>query len=443
VAGLVLMAGGVGHAMVTDLDTGIERIDPFEGLEDRPESSNGVNFLLVGTDGRDRISQEEKKKYRLGGTPCHCTDTIMLAHLSGDKKRVSMVSIPRDSHVEVPEHIDPNNGQRHPARGEKINAAHAHGGPRLTVRTVEKATGVHIDHYLEVDFTSFMKTVDVLGGVEICVARPMRDSHTGLNLPPGRSLLNGGEALQYVRSRYVDGAADLGRMKRQQRFMAAVMDQVASGGVLMNPVQFGRAAATLLGSVRADKGFGTDELIALGRAMRGFTPASSEFTSVPISDPGHVVPGLGSTVEWHARKAAKLFAALRADQPLAAHRAKRKRAVLVEVPPRQIRVQVDNGTTTPGLGARVDRALRATGFSTTGAPRNAARSDVRHTVIAHDPGWDRSARSLADALPGAELRPVAKQGPRMRVTVGGDFSRVQRVRADDDGAITGDEVVCH
>lgn len=185
------------------------------------------------------------------------------------------------------------------------------------MRTVENMTRVKIDHYLEVDFTSFMKTVDAVGGVTICTAKTMRDSYTGLELLPGTHRLTGGQALQYVRSRHVDGAADLGRMQRQQRFIAALIKQATSSGVLLNPVKFKQVSSTLLGSVRADRDFGSEQMLALGQAMRGFTPSSSEFASVPVGDTAYEVKGIGSTVKWDEAKAAKLFESLREDRPLA------------------------------------------------------------------------------------------------------------------------------
>ncbi|MFF3767933.1 LCP family protein [Streptomyces sp. NPDC001922] len=443
-AALLLAGAGAGHAMVTGLDTAIGRVDPFAGLNDRPRGTEGLNFLVVGTDGRERLDPATRRKYHLGGAPCRCTDTIMVVHLSADRDRASIVSIPRDSYVQLPEHTDPATGEQFPAHPGKINAAYAQGGPRLTVRTVEQMTGIHIDHYLEVDFTSFMRTVDALGGVKICAVRPMRDSYTGLDLPVGTRRLNGGEALQYVRSRHVDGAADLGRMRRQQHFMAALVQRVTSGGVLMNPVLLNKVAGTLVGSVRADRGLGADELMDLGRAMRGFSPASSEFVSVPVADAGYRVPGLGSTVRWDTAKATKIFRTLRADRPLAVRHRRGGRGKPVDVAPQRIRVQVENGTDRAGLGTRADTALRKAGFVTSGAPVTAA-APVRRTVIGYDPGWDRSARALATALPGAELRPVYGQGPVMRVTVGPDFRSVQRVRvagALDDAALTGDHIMC-
>ncbi|MFR0352982.1 LCP family protein [Streptomyces sediminimaris] len=446
---VVLASAGIGHAVVSSLDAGIARVDPFKDMKNRPRAGHGMNVLLVGTDGRDRISDEERRRYHLGGAPCHCTDTMMIVHISEDRERASVVSLPRDSYATTPAYVDERTGKRVPGHPIKLNAAYAEGGPNLTVRTVEDMTHVKIDHYLEVDFTSFMRTVDVLGGVRICTATPLKDSYTGLDLPAGTHRLTGGQALQYVRARHVDGASDLGRMKRQQRFLAALVDRATSSGILLNPMKFRDVTRAVLGSVRADKGFGTDELLDLGRAMRNFSPSSSEFTTVPIGQMKYVVKGLGETLKWDTAKADRLFASLRDDKPLAAHHAHpaRPAPVAVEVAPRQIRVQVENGTATEGLGRRVDAALAATGFRTTGAPTNADDRTQKRTVVAYDPGWDRSAASLAAALPGSELKPVKGLGPTLKVIVGADFKQVRQVRARDgylgqSGVVTGDQVAC-
>ncbi|MCX4908204.1 LCP family protein [Streptomyces sp. NBC_00878] len=442
----VLAAAGIGHAVLTGLDSDIDRIDPFKDMKNRPAPGHGMNVLLVGTDGRDRITPEEKEKYRLGGAPCHCTDTIMIVHLSEDRRRASVVSLPRDSYAVMPAHTDRITGTRHQPHPVKLNAAYAEGGPQLALQTVESMTHVKIDHYLEVDFTGFMKTVDVLGGVRICTVRPLKDTYTGLDLPTGVHDLNGGQALQYVRSRHIDGAADLARMQRQQRFLAALIARVTSSGVLLNPIKFRDVTQAALGSVRADKGFGTNELIDLGRAMRTFSPSSSEFTTVPIGKMGYAVKGIGSTLKWDERKADRLFRALRDDKPLAPRRV-RVKALHVDVPPQQIRVQVENGTATAGLGRRVDSGLSATGFRTTRAPVNAPDRSVRRTIVQYDPRWDRSVKSLATALPGSELRAVKGRGPLMKVIAGTDFKEVRRVRAEvpaqgEFKTVTGDEVVC-
>ncbi|WP_086562003.1 LCP family protein [Streptomyces africanus] len=443
---VVLASAGIGHAVMTSLDADIARVDPFKDMKNRPQSGHGMNVLLVGTDGREKISRQERRKYRLGGAPCHCTDTIMIVHISGDRERASVVSLPRDSYAVTPAHVDRTTGKRHGGHPIKLNAAYAEGGPQLTVRTVESMTKVKIDHYLEVDFTSFMRTVDVVGGVQVCTAAPLRDSYTGLDLPAGRHTLAGGQALQYVRARHLDGASDLGRMKRQQRFMAALVERITSSGILLNPMKFRDVTRAVLGSVRADKGFGTHEMLDLGRAMRNFSPSSSEFTTVPIGQMEFAAKGVGSTLKWDAVKAERLFHALREDQPLSVHKA-RGAARIVSVAPQQIRVQVENGTRTPGLGRRVDAALASTGFRTTRAPVDAAAHDVKRTIVAYDPRWDRSAKSLATALPGSELRPVNGLGATLKVIAGTDFDRVRKVRAEDPGqgevgVVRGDEVAC-
>ncbi|WP_367125230.1 LCP family protein [Streptomyces phytohabitans] len=462
---VVLATSGVGNALVSGLDDGVRRVDPFSGMTDRPNAAGGLNFLVVGVDQRDQLSKATRQKYRLGGGSCDCTDTLMLVHLSEDRQRMSVVSIPRDSYVKLPDHRDDGTGKRHTAFPTKINSAYAHGGPHLTVRAVEAMTKVHIDHYLEVDFGSFMKTVDTLGGVDVCTVRPLKDTYAGLDLPAGTSRLNGAQALSYVRARHLDGASDFGRMQRQQRFLASVIDKATSSGVLMNPVKFNEVAKSLLKSVRADRGFGTAEMVALGEAMREFTPASSEFVSVPVANGDYRVPALGSTVKWDTARAERLFDALRDDRPLAEHKKKEKkdrggkdaatRAVPVDIPPGSIRVQVENGTAHAGLGHKADTALREVGFSTTGIPRNAREKDLERTVITYDPRWNRSVRTLAAALPGAELEQEKGRGPSMKVTVGTDFRAARAVRVaeplptagtDKSGkgfqAVTGDEVTC-
>ncbi|MFF7730755.1 LCP family protein [Streptomyces sp. NPDC008001] len=467
----VLVASGLGHAVVTGIDHRIGRVDPFRGLSNRPATtSKGMNILLVGTDARDRIDADQRRRYHLGGAACHCTDTVMLLHLSAARDRVSVISLPRDTYAEIPAHVD-DAGRPRPAHPQKLNAAYAEGGPGLTVRTVEQLTGVHVDHYLEVDFTTFMRTVDVVGGVQVCSSRPLKDPYSGLDLPSGTSTLNGGQALQYVRSRHLDGASDLGRMQRQQRFLASLLHTATDGGALLNPVKFQQVAATLLGSVRADRGFDGETLIGLGRAMKNLSPASAEFVSVPVGSANYPVPRVGSTVKWDDAAAARLFESVREDRPLTTRPQRQAHDAKPPVPgpalppspspspappetaPGQIRIQVYNGSGRRGLARETDRALRAMGFATTGLPADAPGPAVRRTVIEYDPHWDHAVRTLASALPDAELRPVAGQGPLMKVTVGTDFGSVtpagpgspvkpQVPQAQRPGAVSGDKVLC-
>ncbi|WP_314174538.1 LCP family protein [Streptomyces winkii] len=446
---LVLGASGVGHLMVSGLDSDVSRVDPFQGLTDRPRDTGGVNFLVVGTDRRDKLSHEARQKYRLGGSACDCTDTLMLVHLSAGHDRASVVSLPRDSYTRLPAHTD-SEGRRHPPQPAKLNSAYARGGAHLTVSAVEGMTGIHIDHYLEVDFTSFMRTVDVLGGVPVCTEKSLSDRYSGLELPAGTTNLDGGRALQYVRARHLGDGSDLGRMQRQQHFLAAVIQKATDSGVLMNPSKLREVASTVLDSVRADDGLGSAQMLELGRALRRFDSGSSEFVSVPVEDADYRAPKLGSTVKWDKRKADRLFAALRDDKPLTPQKPRDTEraggsggkksagdaapAVVVGIPPAGIQVQVDNGTRREGLARGVEKKLRGTGFATTGEAGAAERDDVSRTTIAYDPRWDRSARTLAKALPGARLEAEPDRGPVMRVTVGAKHHNVRKVRVGSPSA---------
>jgi hypothetical protein len=303
----------------------------------------------------------------------------------------------------------------------------------------------------------------------VCTARPLRDDKSGLDLPAGTTVLDGGRALEYVRSRYLDATADLGRMQRQQRFVAEFIHRATGSGVLLNPVRLSQTIGSALASVRADKGLTPTDLINLAGAVRNFSPASAEFTSVPIKPYAFRVPGLGQTVRWEKDRAARLFEALREDRPLAASKQQPAPAgsaapnpggenaparpasppkVPVPVAPPAVHVEVLGGPT----AQRVADGLRGTGFTVLPLRPPATTQPGARTVISYDPGWDRSAHSLAAALPGAELRPAWGLGPVLRVTPGTAFTGVTPVRGDTPapkvnpatgvGAVTGDQVVC-
>ncbi|WP_369259483.1 LCP family protein [Streptomyces sp. R35] len=181
-----------------------------------------------------------------------------MAYLSELRDRISVVSLPRHSLAEIPAYRDVFSGHEFPAHPAKLNSAYAEGGAPLTVRTVEDMTHMKIDRYLQVDFRRFMDAVDAFGGVEVCTGRPLKDSATKLDLAPGKHRLGGGEALQYVRSRHVDGSTDLGRMQRQQRFLVSVLHRLKQ--LNTDPVAMARVAHALLDSTWPEPGFGVGKL---------------------------------------------------------------------------------------------------------------------------------------------------------------------------------------
>ncbi|MFC9331504.1 LCP family protein [Kitasatospora sp. NPDC057015] len=427
----VLATSCGGWAVLNGLGSALERVDAFSGDQARPADDGATTFLVVGTDDREGIPEATLKNVlHAGGPSCHCTDTMMIVQLAKDGGRASVISIPRDSYVDIPAHQDLATRRAVPAGKGKINAAYGMGGAPLTVQTVELNTGLRIDHYLQLDFVSFVSTVDALGGVRVCTAKPLKDEYSGLDLPAGTTTLDGAGALKYVRARYVDGSADLGRMHRQHRFVAELLHQATSSGTLLNPVRLARLTEGVLGSVKADKDLGAGDLITLASRLKDLSAQNADFATVPIGVLDHPVAGWGSTVLWDRAGAKALFDAVRAGRPLVAPPtaapapapAAAAPSPAPAVPPEQVHVQVLNGAGVAGLGARLDGDLRRAGFATTGAPANApAGEPATRTTVRYDPRWDESARTLIAALPGAEAVAVPGLGATLQVVAGSDY----------------------
>ncbi|WP_016907894.1 LCP family protein [Streptomyces xiaopingdaonensis] len=424
-------------------------------------SSEPVTFLLAGLDKRAGLTKQQKDELHVGGKACDCTDVMMLVQVSADRDRVSVVSIPRDSYVQFAPHAEPErvrketgaakdgggrDAQNAPSGGltehyGKINAAHLHGGPELTVRTVERATGLRIDHYLETDFTGFAKTVDRLGGSRVCTDKPLKDANSGLDLAEGSHRLDGKQALRYVRARHIPpSSGDLGRVRRQQRLVAEMLGDLTSGRVAGNPVALVDAARSLAGTVRTDGSLSLGRLVSLGRALRALPDDAAEFATVPIAEFDYRAPHWGSSLLWDRPRAAAMFAALREDRPLRDEpRIQPPPGVApVALPPSEVPVRVE------GSGDRADRletGLRDDGFAV--AERRAGEpASTQRPVVLYAPHYERDAHVLATALPGAELRPRKDHGRTLTVLPGSGPVTVAKVvhdRSSVEGAPVGAE----
>ncbi len=276
-----------------------------------------LNFLVIGTDGRGGITAHERQAYRLGGQACECSDTNMLVHVSEDRTWVSVVSVPRDILTELPEHTDRRTGEYHPPHPAKINQGFAEGGGDLAVRVFEQHTGVPLDGYLDVDFPRFMKAVDTAGGVSVCTRRDLKDPSTALDLRPGTHRLNGGEALQFVRSRKVDGQADFGRIQRQQQFLVTLLKELKSG-TSWKSVKKLTAVAEALGpnGDASEKRIGTGELLALAASLKELKPGAIHFATMPVRGFNPLRDDVGSTLQTDEQRAAIVFDTFRNDVPL-------------------------------------------------------------------------------------------------------------------------------
>lgn len=296
----------------------IKRVDVFKNRTERPKvvARTAVTYLIVGSDTREGLTKAEIKALKVGSTRVAAgkrSDTMLLVHISKSRDHATIISIPRDTFVRVPEWTD-SKGKIHPASYSKINATFGRGDAPLLVQTLESMTNLRIDHYVEVSFLGFKEMVDALGGVEICTRRKINDPKSHLVLPAGTHRLDGITALKYVRTRYFDGMGDLGRMQRQQQFIAAMIREASSAGVLLNPVKLLKFINAALGSVTTDPGLKQDDLITLAEQLRGISTKKVRTLTVPLSNENYWAKGVTASVLWDEELAPILWEKLRNDE---------------------------------------------------------------------------------------------------------------------------------
>ena len=297
VGALSVVAGGMW------IDTALQRIPALPDYPERPASGRGTTWLLVGSDSRQGLTPDQQAQLATGGDiGAGRTDTILLVHIPGlgSATPATMVSIPRDSYVPIPGYGE-----------DKINAAFSLGGAPLLAQTVELATGLHLDHYGELGFDGFAALVDAVGGVTMCPVEPINDPLAGIDLPAGCQLLDGRNALGYVRTRATP-RADLDRMANQRQFMSALLHRAASPEVLLNPLRWYPMARAAGHTVMVDQNAHVWDLARLAWALRGDLVT----TTVPIGE--FTGSDSGAVVLWNSEAAGRLFAALAADAPLPA-----------------------------------------------------------------------------------------------------------------------------
>ncbi|WP_442941902.1 LCP family glycopolymer transferase [Nocardia sp. NBC_00416] len=285
---------------VVKLDGSLTRIDALSDYEDRVGNTAGTNWLLVGSDSRAGLSDEQAEGLATGGEVGDPrTDTIILVHVP-PSGRTTLVSLPRDSYVDIPGY-----GQ------DKLNAAFAFGGAPLLTQTVETATGLRIDHYGEIGFAGFAGVVDALGGIDVCVPQAINDPLAGIDIPAGCQELNGPEALGFVRSR-ATALADIDRMNNQRLFLSALLEKATSPTTLANPFALWPMLSDTAGSLTVDSGDHIWDLARLAWALRGDTLA----TTVPVG--GFADTDSGNVLLWAKPDASRFFEALANGDPIPA-----------------------------------------------------------------------------------------------------------------------------
>lgn len=260
-------------------------------LSGAPDTS-GTTYLIVGSDSREGWEGDD-------GIEGERTDTIILVHVPLEGP-VALISLPRDSFVVIPGH-DP----------QKINAAYAFGGPPLLVQTVEGATGLTVDHYLEVGLTGVEGVVDALGGVELCYDHDVSDRRSKLEWSAGCHVADGRTALAFARMRYSDPLGDIGRTQRQQQLIEAVGAKATSRATLTNPAAASRLARAALAAVRVDDDTHVCDLYAAARTFNEARGGEAVTGTPPIVTIDHRVDGVGATVLLDADQAAEFWRKVR------------------------------------------------------------------------------------------------------------------------------------
>lgn len=290
------------------VDRSLQRTDALADYPDRIAATAGTNWLIVGSDSRAGLTPDQEARLTTGDEAAAGggrTDTIMLMHIpamTGNGK-LTLVSLPRDSSVPLAGH-----GR------VKLNATFAIGGPTLLVQTVEQVTGVHVDHYGEIGFGGFAGLVDDVGGVQMCPTKAISDPLAGLNIPAGCQVLDGPQALGYVRTR-ATARADLDRVVHQREFLGALISRAGSPAVLLNPFHSVPLAVDAPKTITVDNGDHVWNLARLGWAMRSLSSGNAVTVTVPIAGFGPVTDG-STSVLWDRAQAARLFDALAQDQPV-------------------------------------------------------------------------------------------------------------------------------
>lgn len=371
-----------------------------------------ANFLIVGSDTRDFVeTKQEAKSFgsesKVGGQRA---DTIMIVRVDPKTKKALLASIPRDTRVQV-----------QGLGSSKINAAYLTGPQRL-IDTIQSNFDVPIHHYVEVNFKSFKNIVDALGGVRMYVPSPVRDFKTGLNLKtPGCQTLNGDQALAWARSREyqhyesgrwkTDPTADIGRITRQQTFIASLMNQAIRRSA-RDPRKITKLASVATNNLKMDTELDLGDLNKLSKAFRSADPAAVEMTQVPTR-PSTKLRGAQDVTE----DAEQVFARLRGEEPLT--------PTAERVLASDVRVRVLNGTGALSQAGDALAGFDAAGFAIQDAGDN-TEYGVKVTQVRYPKGSEAKARLVLSHLRGAGklVQDSALKEKSVVVVTGEDFRGV-------------------
>jgi LCP family protein required for cell wall assembly len=304
---LLIVAGGTYFWA----DSKLRKEVDLSKVENRAPAGEGTNYLIVGSDSREGMSAADKKRLHTGSAAGKRTDSMMILHVGSNG--TTMMSLPRDWYVTIPEFTGSVSGKRIPAQKQKLNAAYSIEGPELLARTIEYNTGLHIDHYAEIGFGGFANIVDALGGVEMCFDKAVKDKNSGADFQAGCQQLDGTKALAFVRNRYSLAGGDLDRTKNQRKLLSALAKEAATPSTVLNPFKLYPTMGAGLDSLVVDKDMGPITLLRMFWAMKSVSGGDGKQLNLPTV-PGGNVPGVGSVLKWDKPKAKQLLEELKNDE---------------------------------------------------------------------------------------------------------------------------------
>ena len=446
--GVTVLAGSASIA-ANHLESNVTAIDISGQVGERAVDygdleSGPVTILVMGSDQR---TGKGNKSY--GYFEGARSDTAMLVHLYPDRESALVLSIPRDTLVDLPSCKDSDGNTLAAAHG-RFNEAFDRGGPGCTVKTVEALTGVTIDHFVVLDFNGFKKTIDALGGVEVCLTRPLQDRKSGIDLPAGVTRVLGEDALAFMRVRHnIGDGSDIGRINRQQLFLSSLIQEVTGSGLLTNPIKLWRVLDESTKSLSTDTALAdNDAILALATSLVGLSPDDITFVTMPWADSGD-----GATIVPDWDKFTPILEALKSDSPWPPAPTKGADGKKLTVAPEDIVVDVHNATGIDGMGTRAAEDLAGQGFAL--GVINARDKTASATTIRYAPDQLDAARTLQAALQvdqggHAVLKESADAGQRLDLTLGADYSGVAdiTVKGSKDassasqGSTTADQDIC-
>ncbi|BDD75556.1 LCP family protein [Streptomyces violaceoruber] len=281
---LLLVVGGVGYWLYSDLNGNIKGVDINEAIgDDRPEKlpTSGQNILVLGSDSRSG----DNAGLGTGKVAGARSDTAMVMHIPEGRTEAVAVSIPRDTLVTRPECRKQDGTEAAAAKRVMFNSIYSQVGPACVVKTVEQMSGIRMDHYVEIDFAGFKDLVDAIGGVTVTVDQDIHDPSSGLDLTAGTHKLNGTDSLAFVRTRHgVGDGSDLGRIGLQQQFMLALLSEIKRQDLLGSPTKTFKIADQLTAALTTDSDLASlTKLAEFGRSLNGVDPAAMETIMLPVA----------------------------------------------------------------------------------------------------------------------------------------------------------------